>query len=231
MTSVTDPVTTTTTTTTMTTENNTSPLSDEKETNRKRLQEKMNMLKTRRTGIERRKQVEAYKTKQLANKKKPKNVMKTMAKDTIRQCLERFGVTDPAIEQSIMNEIAIGHLKTPTQIAESIVRRLQILMPNGPQRRGNNENKSEVPNNTTNENNNSSEVPNNTTNENNNSSEVPNNTNENNNSGEVPPPRKILKRPSQNLVDVSVPPPKLPDVSATVSTKATNEASSTTTNK
>jgi hypothetical protein len=93
-----------------------------------KLREKLEELRSRRTGEQRRKYVAEMKKE--TQEKQPKNAMKHIMKDSIRQLLSKFGITDPKIENEIIREIAMGHLKTHTQIAEAITRKLQVLVPN-----------------------------------------------------------------------------------------------------
>ena len=105
---------------------------------KQKLKEKRQMLLERRTGVERRRLVEEMKTKAEVSdvdskmRKAQKNPMRTIALDTIHQILMKFGVNDINIEQSIMQEIAMGHLKTQDQIAAYIINKLKVLMPMGP---------------------------------------------------------------------------------------------------
>lgn len=97
-----------------------------------KLKEKIQLLKNRRTGNERRQQMKVVQTQETKNKKKQKHVMRTLAKDSVRQVLSKFGIDDPKIEQEIMAEIISGHLTTPTQIAQMITRKMELFMPGGP---------------------------------------------------------------------------------------------------
>ena len=117
---------------------------------RKKLQEKLQLMNSRRTGVERRKAIESAKmqsklateqkrineenetksdktTKSKKNGGLNKNVARTLAKDGIRQVLEKFGVNDPQVEKDILNELLIGHITSGPQIAEIIMRKIQQL--------------------------------------------------------------------------------------------------------
>ena len=96
---------------------------------RAKLKEKLNMLKTRRTGIERRKLVETYKHE---NKGKGKNVMKHFAEDTVKQLLNKFGIIDSNIEKTLIRDISNGKIKDHNQLTQLIVKRLQQMAPQGP---------------------------------------------------------------------------------------------------
>lgn len=98
----------------------------------KRLHQKMEQLKSRRTGNERRQQMKTFKETQESQGKKPKNAMRNVAREGIHELLNKVGVNDPKVESEIMNEIVRGTLRTPTQVAEFVVQKLQKLFPNGP---------------------------------------------------------------------------------------------------
>lgn len=97
----------------------------------KKLHEKLQQLKVKRTGIERRKQVATVKQNAKNNHTKPKNALKSLTKNSLQQVLNKFGISDPKVENEIMAEILAGNIKTPTQIAECIARKLQSVYPNG----------------------------------------------------------------------------------------------------
>jgi len=113
---------------TTTTTNSTS--TDSKKDQQKKLRDKLNQLKTRRIGVARLKEAQAYKE---AHGTKPKNVMRNMARDGIHELLEKLGIQDSKVENEIMNEIVRGNLRTPDQIASFVVQKLQQKFPNGPQ--------------------------------------------------------------------------------------------------
>ena len=97
-----------------------------------KLQDQLKTLRARRTGQEHRQQVKAYKASQSSQGKKPKNAMKHMAREGIRELLKKLNVQDPQVEAEIMNEIIRGGLRTPGEIATYIVQKLQRLYPQGP---------------------------------------------------------------------------------------------------
>ena len=97
-----------------------------------RLRQKLGQLKAKRTGVERRQQVSAYKEAQEAQGKKPKNAMRNIAREGIHELMGKLGIQDDKIESEIMNEIVRGKLQTPTQVAEYVVQKLQQRFPNGP---------------------------------------------------------------------------------------------------
>ncbi len=97
-----------------------------------RLHQKLGQLKARRTGVERRQQINAYKESQEAQGKKPKSAMRNIAREGIHELMGKLGIQDPKIESEIMNEIVRGKLQTPTQVAEYVVQKLQQRYPNGP---------------------------------------------------------------------------------------------------
>ena len=97
-----------------------------------RLRQKLGQLKAKRTGVERRQQVSAYKESQEAQGKKPKNAMRNIAREGIHELMGKLGIQDSKIESEIMNEIVRGKFQTPTQVAEYVVQKLQQRYPNGP---------------------------------------------------------------------------------------------------
>ena len=97
-----------------------------------RLRQKLGQLKAKRTGVARRHQVSAYKESQEAQGKKPKNAMRNIAREGIHELMGKLGIQDSKIESEIMNEIVRGKLRTPTQVAEYVVQKLQQRYPNGP---------------------------------------------------------------------------------------------------
>ena len=120
---------------------------------RQLLKEKIQAMRSQRTGVERRKQLAEYKKNHVEknetsnellddndddNKGKKKNksiksakqVMKSVARDGLRQILDKFNVHDPHVENLIMSEVLAGHIKTPQQMAQCITQKLQLLKPN-----------------------------------------------------------------------------------------------------
>jgi hypothetical protein len=94
-----------------------------------KLHSRLNTMKSRRTGVERRKQEEALK----ANGEKPKNsnAMRNIARGEISELLSKMGINDPKLESEVMNEIMRGNLRTPAAIAEYLVQKLQLAYPRG----------------------------------------------------------------------------------------------------
>jgi len=103
-----------------------------KEEKMKRLRQKMEQLKSRRTGVERRQQVQTVKE---SAGPKPKNAMRNMAREGIHELLTKVGVNDAKVESEIMNEIMRGTMRTPNQVADFVVQKLQKLFPNGPEKK------------------------------------------------------------------------------------------------
>jgi len=126
---------------------------DEKNSNQqsqdtsKKLKEKLQTLRSRRTGVERRQQREIQKKSEQTAGKKPKSAMRSMARETIHDLLGKFGVQDAKLEDDVMREISSGKIRSAQDVASYLVRRLETLFPKGPAGRTTNvESKSEVSN-------------------------------------------------------------------------------------
>jgi hypothetical protein len=90
-----------------------------------KLKEKIKTMRSRRTGVEQRQQVDSQ-------KKKSKNLVKSMARETIHELLTKFGVQDVNLEDDVMRNIASGTIRSPQDVASYLVRRLDTMFPKGP---------------------------------------------------------------------------------------------------
>lgn len=94
-----------------------------------KLHNRLGVMKSRRTGVERRKREEELKAQ--GEKPKNSNAMRSIARGEISELLGKMGINDPKIESEVMNEIVRGNLRTPTAIAEYLVQKLQLAYPRG----------------------------------------------------------------------------------------------------
>lgn len=126
----TNPQTTQTTTTqTTTTQPSQSSAPQKPPTLSEKLHNRLGVMKSRRTGVERRKREEAMKAQ--GEKPKNSNAMRSIARGEISELLNKMGINDPKLESEVMNEIMRGNLRTPTAIAEYLVQKLQLSYPRG----------------------------------------------------------------------------------------------------
>lgn len=94
-----------------------------------KLHNRLGAMKSRRTGVERRKREEAMKAQ--GEKPKNSNAMRSIARGEISELLSKMGINDPKLESEVMNEIMRGNLRTPAAIAEYLVQKLQLSYPRG----------------------------------------------------------------------------------------------------
>ena len=97
-----------------------------------KLKEKIKTLRSKRTGVERRQQVDLQKKNEQLQGKKSKNLVKSMARETIHELLTKFGVQDVNLEDDVMRNIASGTIRSPQDVASFLVRRLDTMFPKGP---------------------------------------------------------------------------------------------------
>ena len=90
------------------------------ELTKKKLKEKLDMLKIRRTGVDRRKMMNAY--------KKEGKPMKNFSRDAVHQILQQAGINDEKFEASLVKEIINGNITNHDQLIQLITRMFQQKM-------------------------------------------------------------------------------------------------------